>query len=329
MSEVIILDVGHGNCAILRDDTQVAVIDAPVGSMLIDTLDDMGVDRVRAAFISHTDKDHIAGILALLTSDKIHLEEVFINPDSQKRSKIWADFKVAVSVAERKGECRVTTSLSTTTPGRVSIGESEIVVVSPSASLALTGVGGQTADKRIVTSNSLSAALKINSQGRAGILLAGDIDDISLEDALRSGADLSANTLVFPHHGGLPGTGPITEFTQKLIGSVKPKNVVFSNGRGRHDNPRPEVVDSIVKCGCAIACTQLSERCRATSADQPNHLENIRSHGKSKGSSCAGSMTFSLEKGGERSDIAKQSHGAFISESVPHPMCQPSGENLI
>lgn len=325
MSEVIILDVGHGNCAILRDEAQVVVIDAPIGSMLIDTLEDMGVDCVQAAFVSHTDKDHLAGILSLLTSDRIHLKQVFINPDSQKRSKIWNDFRVAVSVAEQKGACKITTSLSTTTPGHLSIGKSEIVVVSPSASLALTGVGGQTADKRVVTSNSLSAALKIRLEGSAPLLLAGDIDDISLDDAVRNGVDLTANTLVFPHHGGLPGTGPVTEFTEKLIANVKPKNVIFSNGRGRHDNPRPEIVDTVVKSGCAVACTQLSERCRATAVDGIEHLEPIRSHGKALGSCCAGSMTFSSDIGAERKEDAKRSHGTFISESVPNPMCRHSG----
>src|SRR3546814_6314692 len=98
MNKVGLLDVGHGNCSIVHYAEMTAVIDCPIGSLLLDTLHDMEITIVSAAFISHADKDHIAGILSLLTSDRVHVQRVYVNPDSQRRTRIWNDFRVAVAV---------------------------------------------------------------------------------------------------------------------------------------------------------------------------------------------------------------------------------------
>src|SRR5947209_9746292 len=131
MSDMVILDVGHGNSAILRDGDQTAIVDAPIGVLLLHTLEDMSIDTVKFAFVSHADSDHLAGILSLLTSEKVRVERIFINPDAHKRSTLWRDFRAAVSVAERKGTCVITTSLSTTTAGKVAHSDIAIYAVAP------------------------------------------------------------------------------------------------------------------------------------------------------------------------------------------------------
>jgi len=322
MSKVFLLDVGHGNCTIVRDQDATAVIDCPTGAILLDTLDDMAISTVETAIISHADKDHIAGIVSLLTSDRIRVERVLVNPDSQKASKIWEAFRVAVAVAERKGSCEVITSLSTTTPGQIAVGAATIDVLSPSAALALTGVGGTTVRGRIVDANTLSAALRISVEDGESILLAADIDDVALDEAVAAGTDLRANILVFPHHGGRPGSGDTAAFASRILDAVDPTTVVFSNGRGRHDTPRPEIVATVVSRPCAIACTQLSQRCQATNVDGSNYLETLRASGRDRGSSCAGSMTFELFPSASRLPGAGERHGQFIDSCVTTPMCR-------
>ncbi len=44
MTSVVLLDVGHGNCAIVRSGDATAVVDCPTGSILLDTLIDLGVE---------------------------------------------------------------------------------------------------------------------------------------------------------------------------------------------------------------------------------------------------------------------------------------------
>lgn len=322
MSEFVILDVGHGNSALLRDGGVVAVIDAPTRGLLLDTLDDLEIDTVQSAFISHADKDHIAGILSLLTSERIKVEQIFVNPDAQRNSKIWRDFLAAVSVAHRKGDCAVRTSLTASEPGTVNVGNVEISVVAPSPTLALMGVGGKDAQGRAVTANSLSAVLKISEGGAPAALLAGDMDEIGLDDAIAHDADLTARLLVFPHHGGLPG-GDAAAFTGKLYDRVRPDAVLFSNGRNRHDNPRPEIIDATLDAGCAVACTQLSDRCSARPVEgNRDDLEPFRSSGRLKGDSCAGSMSIELAGGARRVSGAAAQHAGFIDDRVPTPMCR-------
>jgi hypothetical protein len=208
-------------------------------------------------------------------------------------------------------------------PGVIELGDGTITVVSPSAALALSGVGGKTLSAQTVTANTLSGVLRVDSgTGGNGVLLAGDMDETSLDNAIAAGAELSANVLVFPHHGGLPGNADATAFAVKLLNAVKPQSVIFSNGRGRHDNPRPEIVGPARERGCAIACTQLSERCQATTVDATDHLEPIRAHGRPAGACCAGSITLTLGPTAVRIPGADERHQSFITEQVATPMCR-------
>jgi beta-lactamase superfamily II metal-dependent hydrolase len=323
VTKIILLDVGHGNCAIVRSGEATAVIDSPTGAMLLDTLRDLEIHTVETAIISHADKDHIAGILSLLTSDNIRVDRVFVNPDSQKNTRIWRDFRVAVAVAERNGTCTVVPSLSTTSPGEIEVGAARITVLCPSAALALTGVGGTTPRGRNVNSNTLSGVLRIDADDGAGsILLAADMDEVGLAEAIDAETSLEADILVFPHHGGLPGAANTQEFTGKLLQAVRPNTVVFSNGRGRHDNPRPEIVDAVRNRGCGVACTQLSERCHSQPVDARDYLEPLRASGRKEGFSCAGSMTLELQPDGHRPAERAARHQLFISERVTSPMCR-------
>lgn len=320
MSNLIVLDVGHGNCAILRSGSASAVIDAPIGSLLLDTLKDLDISHVDAVFVSHADHDHLAGILALLTSREVTISNLFLNADAGRRSSLWTALRAAVSVAERSGTVRVHTSLSTTTPGSVRIGEALVRVAAPSASLTLTAVGGITPHGDSVTANTLSAVLNISVNNSAGVLLAGDLDEVGLQDALHHGADLRANVLVFPHHGGSSGRDP-EQFAGRLLEAVSPRAVYFSNGRNRFSNPRPGIVRRVRGAGCSVACAQLARACSDRALDS-GHLEQLRAHGAKTGGACAGSISFELEGGARRAlPQAQVNFSRFVAAQVPSPMC--------
>lgn len=323
MSDAIIFDVAHGNCALIRSNGEFAVVDAPTGSLLMNTLEDLGVKEVEVALVSHTDKDHIAGVLSLLTSETITLKKLYLNPDSQKTSQIWRCFRAAVAVAERKGTCDVIPALSTTLPGELQVGEASILVKGPSASFALAGVGAVDLSGRTISSNSISAVVKIchSRTHDDGVLLAGDIDDIGLDNIIQNGQNLSAATLVYPHHGGLPGSSNADDFTTKLLQQVKPKDVIFSHGRDKHNNPRPDIVSSVLSQGCSVACTQLSKSCNAAAIYQDLHLEEFRAKGRTNGISCAGSISIALSSN-RRCPTYAYLHGKFIKENVSSPMCR-------
>lgn len=319
MTALTILDVGHGNCAILRSAGAVAVVDSPVGSLLLDTLRDLGIDRIDAAFISHSDKDHLAGIVALLTSQEVTVERLYVNPDAGKTSAVWADLIAAVSVAQKKGACVISNSLTSVLPGEVLIGDATIRVVAPSAALALRGVPGVMPSGDVVTANSLSAVLRIENAAGGGVLLAGDLDEVGLADAVDHDADFGAKVLVFPHHGGSPGAD-VNGFVERLIGRVRPETVIFSNGRNKYELPLKSIVEAVVGAGCSVACTQLTRAC----SQEPlvaDHLETVRAHGRRQGYSCAGSITFNLAAGAVREDEALARFNSFVTDTVPTAMC--------
>ena len=259
----------------------------------------------------------------MLTSEFVQLEKLYINPDSQKQTKAWRELLLAVGVAERKGNCEVITTLTTTHPGSVKIGNVCLSIEAPSAAFILAGSGSTDDHGRTISSNSVSAVLKIGVAGNATLLLTGDLDEVGLENALANGRSLSCETLVFPHHGGLPNSNDPGAFATKLLEAVSPSYVVISHGREKHKNPRPEVVTEILSKGCGVACTQLSKHCHSAKILRHDHAESIRAHGRKSGAVCGGSMTIRLDGVTGRDASFMESHQHYITEYVSTPLCRP------
>lgn len=320
MSNVLLLDVGHGNCTIVQDAGAVAVIDCPAGSALLDTLEELGVTHVNFALISHADADHIEGILALLTSQRISVGGLYLNPDRDRTTVVWRDLIHAVFVAQRTGSFKTHTSLTMATPGALQIGGLTMTIVSPSAALALSAVKGLAPEGGTNTANTLSAVIKVERVPDAGVLLAGDLDSVGLEDIRSSGAKLKASALVYPHHGGLPGSAKAEEFSHALLELVKPAQVYVSNGRNKHGNPRPEVVEAILDHGCSLTCTQLAKACGEPASNA--HLEKWPAAGRESLLSCAGTISLTLDATGAARDAERESSfREFVTTCVSTPMC--------
>ncbi|RVD62821.1 hypothetical protein [Mesorhizobium sp. M7A.F.Ca.ET.027.03.2.1] len=320
MSDVLILDVAHGNCAIVQNAGVVAVIDAPVGSAILDTLDQLSIAHVEHALISHSDADHLSGILALLTSSAVTVGNLYLNPDADKDSTAWRDLLAAVRVASRNNAMRTVPSLNVSVPGTLKVGDISLTVVSPSEALALSGVGGRSPDGKPNSANTLSAVIKVERTPDVGVLLSGDLDATGLDDVVASGAKLTASALVYPHHGGLPGSGKPAEFVQGLLKLVAPAQVYVSNGRNKHANPRAEVVEAILDHGCGLACTQLAKACGDSAT--ATHLEKWPAAGRDAQHSCAGTISLTLGKAGAVRDPAiEAAFREFVTNHVPRAMC--------
>ena len=124
-------------------------------------------------------------------------------------------------------------------------GEIQINHIGPSKYLAAKGVGGQDRKDRRITSNSISASFIVSYKGKSLVFISGDIDQISLDEIKYIGNDIKANVLVFPHHGGKIEVGNVVDFTKQLISESNPDTIVFSIGRRKFKNPRPEVIKAI------------------------------------------------------------------------------------
>lgn len=145
-------------------------------------------------------------------------------------------------------------------------GSTRLEIIGPSNTLALSGPGGKELPEhggRPISSNSLSAVMRVLHADVPRALLTGDLDDVGLADLERSAVDLDAELLVFPHHGGHVPQGENAMFAGRLCRAVGATTIVFSLGRGKHRTPRPEIVRAVEAAlpTAHVACTQLSARC--------------------------------------------------------------------
>lgn len=71
-----ILDVGHGNCAVIRDTKGIVVIDTGAGSALLEYLRQERILQIDVLILSHADKDHIGGLVGVLASNEIKVRRI-------------------------------------------------------------------------------------------------------------------------------------------------------------------------------------------------------------------------------------------------------------
>lgn len=312
MLHLDIIDVGHGNSAVLRNCGVNVVFDAAPGGALVSYMVEHGINSVDLFVLSHADYDHIGGLIALLNSG-IRIGKVIVNSDGTKGSETWRDLLFALDDAQRRGVVEFEIGI---TEGKLEVPglkDCTLEVLSPSRALAGLGAGGKSRCGRTITSNTISAVVRVKQGDRGVALLAGDMDSVALTELEEHKLEMNADLLVYPHHGGLPGEGDVSRFVERLCGKVEPKVVVFSNGRGRYDNPREEVVNAVKRVIGAgyICCTQLSERCAE------HHPDNLP---RKKFKHCAGRITTNIE-GGNIVYSSKDSHDAFVGRLSEIPMC--------
>jgi len=291
-----VLDVGHGSCAILAETGRIVVFDAGPKSGLLEFLLQHRIDTIDLVMISHADRDHIEGLIAILGTNAIAVKMVRLNTDSLKGSDIWDDLLFELDSRQRQGKTDFSPALSEADSRKFDSAEIAIEIIGPSAYLAAKGPGGKDAKDRRITTNSISAVIRVLYKGSPVALLAGDLDLIGLDEILRVGKNMTAPILVFPHHGGHAGTDMAT-FSEKLYKLVQPVQVVFSIGRGRYGTPVPEVVDMVRKLNekVKISCTQLSEHCAtAVPTTDHTHISSVFASGRDTRRCCAGSITVSL-----------------------------------
>jgi beta-lactamase superfamily II metal-dependent hydrolase len=320
---VTILDVGHGNCAVLIDD-KVVVIDAGPGTTLLDFLEKEGIHEVDVVLISHADEDHIKGLVSLLESQTVTVQIIRINSDALKSSPTWNDLTYLLDEANKAGKIRFDVGLTTNQTGHFDTAAIKIEILAPSPGLAVKGPGSQDHKGRKLTSNSSSAVVRLLRDGRPLLLLPGDIDDTGLANLLESNSNISAEIAVFPHHGGGPASTDLSTFATSFCNACKPEKLIFSIGRGKYDTPRPEIVVAARNRlpTARILCTQLSKHCASQlPGTNPVHLSDKVSKGREFRKCCAGTISITLDAKQTSVLPVLKAHGDFIASSAPTALC--------
>lgn len=324
LPELIILDVGHGGCTVLRDTNQTIIIDCAPGSTLMELLEKLNIHEIANILISHADHDHIAGIITLLSNLEMRIHNIYLNPDSVKDTAVWTDLRIAFRDARKRNRVKIHLGLTTEQTGQFDTGGVKIEILAPSPELAMSGVGGKDLRRKPLNSNSMSAVISLIHETHRVAILPGDIDEIGLSNLADDYEDLHADLLIFPHHGGKPGHADGEQFAQTLCSLVKPKVVLFSLDRNRFNNPREDVVKGVKTAvpKAYIICTQLSKSC---AAQLPNsdlaHLSKLPSKSRKNNCSCGGTMLVKINGSHTFNTPLFTQHHQFVKREIPTPMC--------
>ncbi len=321
MTKIVILDVGHGNCAVVHEGERCIVIDAGPGTALLEFILENDIKVVEEVLISHADADHLKGVLTLLDQDDIDIRCVRLNSDAAKDSRQWHGVLYSLQDRERNGEIAFEVQLVEGLLFRFH--DSDVEVLAPGRYLAAIGPGSRDSDGYHITTNTISAIVRVKTPDRS-VLFTGDIDQIGLQHVLASDQDMSADVLVFPHHGGNVGASATAagnrRFAEQLLLAVTPEVVVFSISREKYSNPRPEIIEAVKSVPHRkVMCTQMSRHCLDKSPNETRHLADVFADGKSSGHCCAGSIVMS----GAVFQPSIILHAQFVRTKAPRALCRP------
>ena len=321
---VHILDVGHGNTTLVTGDGSTTLIDIAPSVTVLTVLREWTIQQIDEVLISHSDEDHVGGLIQLLMQLDVRLGTVYANTDTLQRSSKWRSVRMALGDARKRGVAKVRPDLSR----GVAIGTGHSVftleVLSPAGEDALGGPGETDSRNRVMNTNTLSSVVRVLVAKKPLVLLAGDIDRKGLDQLLENEPHPTAPILVFPHHGGLPGGRDAREFAQRLTQAVDPKVVIFSLGR-RFKNPLPDIVAG-VRAGAnhaRIMCTQLSTRCAPSRRLIPPRTSSIYlAAGAANGECCAGNISIFPTKTSYDITPSIADHSLVIDREATTPLCR-------
>lgn len=230
--EVHFLDVGQGDCTVIRQGGHTMLIDAggnddadEVINYLSSTL---GVHEIDYVIGTHPHEDHIGGLDSVISS--FDIENVML-PDVVTGTDTFMDVLTAINDA----------GLGITTPvpgGQYQLGDASFTVLGP--------VGDYGDDL-----NNWSIALKV-VYGDNRFLFTGDAESKAEQDIVGSGADLSADVFQAGHHGSE------TSNTDALLDAASPSYTVISCGENNsYGHPDSAALDRFSARGIQVFRTDL------------------------------------------------------------------------
>lgn len=330
MNYLSVIDVGHGNCAFIASEGRNVVVDVASRAHLLRYLEANEISEIDLVVISHSDEDHIGGLINLLSSECVRVKQLVINSDSTKKTGLWEDVRALIDSRFYRGSLKVWLEVYAGGDNSSWANVTDrltVEILSPSLSMKLGGPGiPLPGKKKAVTSNTASIVVRVNFDNKPVAVFAGDMDGLAVDEVIRLNIDMAAKYLVFPHHGGLPGGADPSQFAEKLLGLVKPDMVFFSNGRTKHGNPRKEIVDAVrqARPDAYIACTQVARHCCSTAISRRDYVPRHYSAGVDLDACCAGSVEIDLDTCLANPEQLGE-HQRFV-RGLPEAMCIKGAE---
>lgn len=255
--KVWMLDVGQGDCMIIRSDSgKYYVIDGGSTSkknvgerIIIPALKYYGVNEIEAVFITHPDEDHMNGIMELLDNqakERLRVKKVYVFEGFLQDEKMDEKIDEISKIAKAGG-----TKVEGLKSGNgLSDGRLDIRVLYPER-------GHETTDL-----NNASLVMKV-TYGEFCMLTTGDVEakgehEIAslMDDATEKRATSekgSYDILKVAHHGSSSSS------SEELLDNIRPKVALISVGENnRYGHPHKEVLERLAASNAMIIRTDES-----------------------------------------------------------------------
>ena len=238
MLEVITLDVGQGDAAIIRfpdgktmlidggiqrsyyDEKREREVEYDVGERIIEPyLDAHGIRKLDLVMLTHPDIDHGGGLAHILQN--YNIKWIIGIPDMQLESQTHQRLR---SIAKAQG-------ISYSFPDK-----GNVELTSTATLNLLHPIDAASTDLMDRDKNDDSLVVKL-SYGEVDILFTGDIESKAETHLIASRQDLRSEIIKVPHHGSR------TSSSAQFLDAVQPRYAVFSLGKGnRFQFPHVDVV---------------------------------------------------------------------------------------
>ena len=214
--QISVLDVGQGECVILRDSGYTAVIDCgssslfDAGERAVNYLRSQGENRIDLLLFTHFDQDHTDGAAALFSGESV--SGVYIPDPTRVTGEAWKDL-LTLSQSYGSEAYLVTEELT------FYLGSTVVRVFPPP-----------------LPTRKNNCLCVLASCGETDVLITGDLSGEGERTLLRQRSLSGVEYLVAGHHGSDDST------TDELLDAIKPKMVLISVGENRYGHPTEAVL---------------------------------------------------------------------------------------
>lgn len=291
---VAFLDIGQGDCTVAIDEREAKaiVIDCAEGTAEL-AIQALGEADIALFIITHLHADHMGDALEL--ARRRNAAEVLINTgrrvpkDVSERSKLTAALR-AFAALEDDGTVVNRPALA----GMSSqVGDIAWHILWPRYGAVLGALGSG-------TPNRSSVIVRLEAAGRR-FLIAGDSDSHDWQRVMESGADVSADVLLVPHHGSEFGKQPGETTLAAVLDAVDARHHILSVGAANtYGHPAASTLKALGDRAlhARVTCTEINPVCLGSAATPASPGEgdlavwpDVRRYA---GPPCAGTVAFEL-----------------------------------
>lgn len=219
---VAFLNVGQGDATLIRDGSGFDVLvdggKKGASDYIVNYIKEAKVDDLEIVLATHADSDHIGGLIGVIESGEIPIENVYYN-GYPGTTQTWIEFSNAVTTAGLN-------LIEANFPDTYTWGGIDVQVLNPVEGLVDPD------------QNKASVVLRIDYTN-SSLILPADIDS-SIENLLPNrAATLQADILKVAHHGSKSST------SESFLLNVMPEEAIISVGPNGYGHPAMETISRL------------------------------------------------------------------------------------